>query len=168
VKRFEFSLDRLLRVKRQLERLAELEQRRAQEAVEAARATLQGFRDQLDRVSAQFSAAVGQAMPPHQWAFAADMAERLGCSIRQSEQDVATAEQKLLVAAQERAQLATEVEAISTLRQQQWTLWKQEAQKADQDRLDEVGLRLWQLARDEDGIGAEGGPTVPDGTGAVA
>jgi flagellar FliJ protein len=155
VKRFEFSLDRLLRVKRQLERLAEHEQQRAQNAVELARATLQGFRDQLDRVSDQFSAAVGHAMPPHQWAFASDMAERLGRSIGQSEQEVSTAEQKLFVAAQERAQLATEVEAISTLRQQQWTLWKQEAQKADQDRLDEVGLRLWQLARDEDESRAE-------------
>jgi flagellar export protein FliJ len=161
VKRFEFSLDRLLRVKRQLERLAELEQRRAQDAVEAARATLQGFRDQLDRVSDQFSAAVGRAMAPHQWAFASDMAERLGRSIRQSEQEVAAAEQKLLVAAQERAQLATEVEAISTLRQQQWALWKQEAQKADQDRLDEVGLRLWQRTRDEEQEGAGTEETAP-------
>jgi flagellar protein FliJ len=149
VKRFEFSLDRLLRVKRQLERLAELEQRRAQEAAEAARATLQGLRDQLARISDQFSASIGRAMAPQQWASASDLAERLGKSIHLSEEEVAKAEQKLLAAAQERAQLATEVEAISTLRRQQWELWKQEAQKADQDRLDEVGLRLWQNARDE-------------------
>ena len=157
MKRFEFSLDRLLRVKRQLERLAELEQLRALGAVEQARATLDGFRAQLDRVSEQFSAAIGRAMPPQQWAFASDMAERLGRSISQSEQEVATAEQKLLVAAQERAQLATETEAISNLRQQQWELWKQEAQRADQDRLDEVGLRVWQLARDEEAAAAEDG-----------
>src|SRR5438309_2195346 len=47
VKRFEFSLDRLLRVKRQLERVAELEQRRAQDATEQARAKLDALRDQL-------------------------------------------------------------------------------------------------------------------------
>ena len=149
MKRFEFSLDRLLRVKRQLERLAELEQRRALEATEQARAALQGLRDQLTRISDQFAASVGRAMMPYQWASASDLAERLGKSIHGAEQDVAQAEQKLLTAAQERAQLATEVEAISTLRQQQWDLWRQEAQKADQDRLDEVGLRLWQNARDE-------------------
>jgi flagellar protein FliJ len=149
VKRFEFSLDRLLRVKRQLERLAELEQRRAQDAAEQARAKLEALRDQLTRISDRFAAAVGRAMTPHQWASSYDMTERLGRSIHVSEEEVAQAEQKLLVAAQERAQLATEVEAISTLRQRQWELWRQEAQKADQDRLDEVGLRLWQSARDE-------------------
>jgi flagellar FliJ protein len=150
VKRFEFSLDRLLRVKRQLERLAELEQRRAQDAAEQARARLDGFRDQLARISDRFAAAVGRAMTPVQWASASDLAERLGQSIHLSEEEVARAEQKVLVAAQERAQLATEVEAISTLRRQQWDQWRQEAQRADQDRLDEVGLRVWQQnARDE-------------------
>ncbi len=165
MKRFEFSLDRLLRVKRQLERLAELEQRRAQTAVEQARTALQGHRDQLARVSDQFSAAIGRAMPCHQWAFASDMAERLGRSIGQSEQEVAAAEQTLIVAAQERAQLATEVEAIATLRRQQWELWRQEAQKADQERLDEVGLRLWQRARDDDEADA---PPAPGPAEAVA
>jgi flagellar export protein FliJ len=162
VKKFEFSLDRLLRVKRQLERLAELEQRRAQEAVEQARAALGAFQDQLARISDQFSRAVGRAMTPHQWVSASDMAERLGNSIRLAEQEVTQAEQKLLTASQERAQVAVEVEAISTLRGQQWELWRQEAQKADQDRLDEVSLRLWRAARDEAEVAA--GPAA----GAVA
>jgi flagellar protein FliJ len=150
LKRFEFSLDRLLRVKRQLERLAELEQRRAQDAVEQARAVLEGLQDQLTRISDQFAQAIGRPMTPHQWVSASDMAERLGTSIHTAEEEVTHTEQKLLSAAQERAQLATEVEAISILRQKQWDAWKQEAQKADQDRLDEVGLRLWQNARDEE------------------
>lgn len=149
MKRFEFSLERLLRVKRQQERLAELEQRRAQDAAEQARARLDAFRDQLSRISDCYTAAIGRAMTPLQWASASNMAERLGHSIRASETEVTSAEQKLLTAAQERAQLATEVEAIRTLREQQWTAWRQEAQKADQDRLDEVGLRLWQKQQDE-------------------
>lgn len=149
MKRFEFSLDRLLRVKRQLERLAELEQSRALGAAEQARATLQGLREQLTRIADRFAASVGRAMAPQQWASASDMTERLGNSIHLSEREVAQAEEKLLAAAQERAQLATEVEAIATLRRQQWDLWRQEAQKADQNQIDEVGLRLWQTARDE-------------------
>jgi flagellar FliJ protein len=157
VKRFEFSLDRLLKVKKQLERLAELEQSRARDVVERAQANLRGLEDQLAAVSGRFAAAVGSAMTPSQWASASDMAERLGQSIRQAEQDVEAAEQKLMAASQERAQIATEVEALATLRQQQWERWQQEAQKADQERLDELGLRRWQEARG----GAVGGPQAP-------
>lgn len=149
MKRFEFSLERLLRVKRHQERLAELEQRRAQDVVEQARARLDGFRDQLARISDGFVAAVGRAMTPLQWASASNMAERLGDCIRASESEVAQAEHKLMAAAQERAQLATEVEAIVTLRRQQWDAWRAEAAKADQERQDEVGLRLWRKAQDE-------------------
>lgn len=149
MKRFEFSLERLLRVKRQQERLAELEQRRAQDAAEQARAKLDAFLGQLSGISDRYAAAIGRVMTPMQWASASDMAERLGHSIRASEAEVTNAEQKLLSAAQERAQLATEVEAIRTLREQQWSAWRQEAQKADQDRLDEVGLRLWQQQQDD-------------------
>src|SRR5581483_8549550 len=72
VKRFEFSLDRLLKVKRQLERLAELEQHRAREAVDRARAVLEDLRGQLNRVSEQFAASVGRPMAAHQWSAAAD------------------------------------------------------------------------------------------------
>lgn len=147
MKRFEFSLDRLLRVKKQLEHIAELEQRRAQEATERARATLRALRDQLDRISDQISASVGRTMAPQQWASAAVMAEHVGVSIQASEQEVATAEQRLHVAAQERAQLATEVEALSTLRRQQVEKWQYEAQKADQNQLDELIQQRWQAAQ---------------------
>jgi len=149
VKQFEFSLDRLLKVKQQLERLAEMEQLRAREAVERARTNLKEFQDQLCRVAEQLHSSVGQAMPPFQWASVCEMADRLGNSIRTSEQEVAVTEQKLQVAAQERAQIATEVEALTNLRQQQWMQWRQDAQKADQDRLDEIGMRQWQAARGE-------------------
>lgn len=150
MKRFEFSLDRLLKVKKQLERLAELEQNRAREAVDVARAKLEALKEQLARVSDQFAASVGRAMAPYQWAAAADMSERIGQSIRTGEDEVTAAEEKLLRVAQERAALATEVEALSTLREQQWDQWKQEAKKADQDRLEDVTLRLWMKAQDTD------------------
>lgn len=148
MKRFEFSLDRLLKVKKQQERLAELAQHRAREAADQARARLAELRGQLDRVADQYAAAVGRAMTPTQWASASDLSERLGRSIRAGEEEVAAAEEALAAAAQERAAVATEVEAISTLRQQQWDKWRQEAKQADQDRLDEVGLRRW-MAKQE-------------------
>ncbi len=152
MKRFEFSLDRLLRVKRQLEHVAELEQLRAQHAVEIARATLGGLQDHLTRISDQFSASIGRAMAPQQWAGASVMAERVGQSIRASEQEVAEAEKQLHSAAQERAQLATEVEALATLRRQQLEKWQQEAQKADQETLDELVQRRWQNDQSEPAV----------------
>jgi flagellar protein FliJ len=157
VKQFDFSLDRLLKVKRQLERLAEMEQMRAREAVDRARASLQELRNQLTRVADQLNASVGRPMAPYQWTSVYDMADRLGQSIRTSEHEVEKTGQKFLTAAQERAQIATEVEALASLRQQQLTQWQQEAQKADQDRLDELGMRQWQAARSE----SMGGPQSP-------
>lgn len=147
MKRFVFSLERLLRVKRQLERIAELEMRRAQEATEKARAQLQALRDQLDSLSNKISASVGRVMPPQQWAAASGMAERVGVSIQASEREVTAAEQRLLAAAQERTQLATEVEALSTLRRQQAEKWQQEVQKYDQNQLDEMVQQRWQAAQ---------------------
>lgn len=147
MKRFEFSLDRLLKTKQQLERLAEMELLRAREAADSARAHLSGLQAQLARAADQFGAAVGRAMAPHQWAAASDLTERLGRSIQAAEQGVAEADGKLNAAARERGQLATEVEALTTLRQQQWDQWRHDAQRADQDRLDEVGLRRWMAAR---------------------
>lgn len=147
MKRFEFSLDRLLRVKRQLEHIAELEQKRAQDAAERAHATLLALHAQLDRISDQISASVGRVMAPQQWASASGMAERVGVSIRASEKEVVESEQRLHAAAQERAQLATEVEALATLRRQQVDKWQQEAQKADQNQLDELVQQRWQAAQ---------------------
>ncbi|MCS6866416.1 MAG: flagellar FliJ family protein [Gemmataceae bacterium] len=150
MKRFEFSLERLLRVKQQLERLAELEQQRAVQAVEQARAAVEHIRTQLARIAESFTQAIGRTMTPQQWVCAADMAERLGHALRTAEQELTSAEQRLLTAAQERAQLATEVEAIATLRRQHWEQWRREAAKADQQQLDEVSLRLWHRRPDDD------------------
>lgn len=146
MKRFEFSLERLLNVKRQLERLAELEQQRAREAVDRARTRLDVLQEQLARVSEQLTASIGQPMASHQWATASELSERLGHSIHQAEREVQAAEEKYTAAARQRAQVATEVEALDTLRQQQWEQWRQEAQQQDQSRLDELGLRQWLAA----------------------
>lgn len=149
MKRFEFSLDRLLQVKRQLERIAELEQNRAREAVDAARNELQHLHDQLRRVSDHFESSIGRALSPSQWSAATNLSERLGDSIQVSQREVDHRESELLVKSRERAQLATEVEALDTLRRQQWDQWKREAQVADQERLDEFVQREW-MARERD------------------
>jgi flagellar FliJ protein len=146
VKRFEFNLDGMLRVKRQLERLAELEVQKAQQRVADAVARVHALTDQLAKASDRISARVGQAMAAGEWAAAFERADRLGQQIAAAKNDLTTAEQALESARRERVQVATEVEALSTLRGQQWEQWRQEVAAADQERLDELGLRRWMAA----------------------
>lgn len=147
MKKFEFHLDGLLRVKRQLEHLAELEQQKAQQRVADAAAKVAALTDQLAKASDHMAGRVGQAMAAGEWAAAFVRAERLGEQIAAAKQEVFAAEQVLETARRERVQVATEVEALSTLRGQQWEKWRQEVAAADQERLDELGLRRWQAAQ---------------------
>ncbi len=158
MKKFEFSLDRLLKVKRQLERLAEMEQQRTQEAVERAQANLLDLREQLARMADQLTASIGRPMASFHWTSVCDLADRLSHSIAASEREVAQAESNHEAATEKRKQISREVEGLAKLREQQWTQWRQEAQKADQDRLDELGMRKWQAARGETMGGAPSSP----------
>jgi flagellar protein FliJ len=154
VKKFEFHLDGLLRVKRQLEHLAELEQQKAQQRVADAAARVTSLTDQLAKASDHMAGRVGQAMAAGEWAAAFERADRLGEQIAAAKADVLAAEQVLDTARRERVQVATEVEALSTLRGQQWEQWRQEVAAADQERLDELGLRRWMAAQATARIGA--------------
>jgi flagellar FliJ protein len=147
VKRFEFNLDGVLRVKKQLERLAELEQQKAQQAVADARARADELKQRLTSAADSMAARVGQAVDASRWVTAYELTERLGQQIDAAETDLQFAEKKLSDARTERARVASEVEALRTLRQQQWDKWRQEAEKAGQEQLDEVGLRRWMAAR---------------------
>jgi flagellar protein FliJ len=147
VKKFEFHLDGLLRVKRQLENLAELEQQKAQLRVADAVAVVDALTAQLAQASDHMAGRVGHAMAAGEWAAGFERADRLGQQIVAARNDLATAEQALESARRERVQVATEVEALSTLRGQQWEQWRQEVAAADQERLDELGLRRWMAAQ---------------------
>ena len=143
MQQFVFPLERLLQVKRQLERQAELAQCRARQAVDEARVELLRLREQLQRISQQMVAQVGCVLAAEQWGITAELSERLAQAIAAAETHLKEAEQHYQRTAQLRQQLATEVETLQTLRQQHWELWRQQVQKADQQRLDELGLRRW-------------------------
>lgn len=147
MKRFEFSLDRVLKVKRQLERVAEMEQLRARAAADAAHAALADRRRELARSADRLAASVGSALTPLQWATAATAAERLSQLLREAEAAATTADAKLAAAIDARAKIAKDVEALATLRQEHWDEWTREARVATQTQLDEVGLRRWMAAR---------------------
>lgn len=151
MKRFEFPLDRLLAVKRQLERAAEQDQLRARRALDDARAAAARLHADLARVADHLAGTVGTAVPPAKWAAAAEASDRLGRAIAAAEAEVAAAEARLAEAARKRTELAAEAEALATLRRQRWDEWRRDAQRADQADLDELGLRRWQAALPEAG-----------------
>jgi flagellar protein FliJ len=147
VKRFEFSLDRLLKVKRQLESLAELEQQKAESAVQEAHAVVAQLQEQLARVAEGVNGHVGHAMSPHQWVNAYQLSDRLGQSLAIAEQVAEKAELRWTEARRERAQVAAEVEALDTLQHQQKEKWQREYEAANQEQLDDIGLRRWMAAQ---------------------
>jgi flagellar protein FliJ len=143
MKRFEFHLDGLLRVKRQLENLAQLEHQKAERRVGECAARVEYLKGMLAKASDGMAAKVGQAMAVGEWAAAFERAERLGHQIGQAADELRAAELHLDGTRQEKVQVSTEVEAISTLRGQQWEQWRQEVAAADQERLTELSLRRW-------------------------
>lgn len=145
--RFAFPLDRLLKVKRQLEKLAEAKLRRAQEARDAARAAAHELRERQAGVSAYMTDSLGRGFDPTRWAAASDLSEQIGTQIAAADAAVLAAAAEFDRAAAARTEAATEVEALTTLRRQQFEKWRDDAAKAAQEQLDEVGLRRWQAAK---------------------
>lgn len=143
MQRFEFSLDRVLKVKRQLEALAEREQRRAQLAADAARARAAALRRQLAEVAQAMADRLGQATAPHQWLAAFETSERLGEAIAAADRHVDECDARLEAAARERAQAAGEVQALDTLRQQQFDAWQRTYRQAEQDAADDLTVQRW-------------------------
>jgi flagellar FliJ protein len=147
VKRFRFSLDTLLRVKKQREQLAEARVAQARLEVEACQGRLARLQDALQEVARRLESALGSALPAESWAGTFEQSARLERAIRAAEYRLAQAEVALRDAIQARTRLTTEVEALDTLKQQHWDLYRQDMQRAEQERLDEVGLRLWLRAQ---------------------
>lgn len=147
MQRFEFSLERVLKVKRQLEELAEREQRRAQVASDAAHARAAALRRQLAEISEAMAQRIGQITAPHQWLMGFESSERLGQAILVADQHAEDCDAKLEAATRERGQLAGEVQALETLRQQQLDAWQRTYQQAEQDSADDLTVQRWTAAR---------------------
>lgn len=149
MKRFEFPMDRVLKVKTQLKRIAELEEARANQAVLAARVVVDGLKVEQVRMADALGGKLGQGVSPCQWVNAFELSENLSRQLAAAEQHARAAEAKLTAAHAERRAVAGEVEALTSLRQERWDEWKREREAKTQDQLDEVSLRQWLTAQAE-------------------
>lgn len=149
MQRFEFRLERVLKVKQQRERLAEMRQKQARVALDAARADVAALNDQIARNAASYEARLGR--PEESGALLAlwQQSARFADQMSLLEARVRQAAGHYEEASAARAQIATEVEALLGLRRQKWEEHRLLAQRAQQEQLDDVGMRRWRAGRQD-------------------
>jgi hypothetical protein len=148
VQRFEFRLERVLKLKKQREWLAELHQKQARVALEAARAEVAAIEEQVARSAAALAAGLAGAADDPSWLARHQQAVRLGPILELAEAKAREAEVHYQKASAARTQIAGEVEALLHLRGQEWQEHRQALLRAQQEQLDEVGMRLWRAGQD--------------------
>ncbi|HWG43755.1 MAG TPA: hypothetical protein VN688_13285 [Gemmataceae bacterium] len=160
MKRFHFRLERVLSVKVQRERLAEMRQRQAQARREEARAECVRIEEQLNQTTASASAKLRAAAILGTWQAHYAQAVALGELLAAAQRRADEAEAQLQEANRLRIQASLEVEALRALRAREWQSYRKEAARQQQNNLDELGLRRWLAAREE---GPFGSPDAPEG-----
>jgi flagellar export protein FliJ len=146
MKRYEFRLQRILRLKQQRERQAELGQQKATLTLEKARAEAALLAGRLAETAEAIERQIGRSVPPDSWMARYHHAAQIGRALQGAELRVRHAEQRLRDAAVKRAAISIEVEALRTLERQQWDEHVDDANRRAQDDLDEIGLRRWKTA----------------------
>ena len=147
MKRFQFRLQRVLKLKQQRERQAELVQQKARLALEQARGEVRVLAERLAESAAAIEKDIGQTIPPDSWMARYHHAAQIGRALEAAEARARHAEERLQEAQRKRARIATEVEALRTLERQEWDKHIDESKRSQQENLDEIGLRRWQAAQ---------------------
>jgi flagellar export protein FliJ len=144
VRRFQFGLERVLKVKHQREKIAEARLAQARVALEAAQDRVAELGREIVLAGEALNRLVGRVLTAEVWAQTFDHSARLGAALETAEGLAARAQRVFDEAAEARKAIATEVEALKTLKQQKWEVYKDEVQRAEQIRLDEISMRGWQ------------------------
>lgn len=147
MQRFEFRLERVLKLKQQRHRLAEFHQQQARARLDAALAAVAALQDEIVETSAAAARGLAEAIGRQLWTAHQERVRLLSQTLEVAEVQSREAEQELARADARRRQIATEVEVLLNLRHQQWQGYCQEVARAQQEQLDELGLRRWLSAR---------------------
>lgn len=148
MQRFEFRLERVLKLKKQRQWLAELRQKQARAALDAARAEVAALHELVARSAAALAAALPGAADDPAWLTRQQQSLRLAPLIERAEGKAREADVHYQKASAERTQIATEVEALLHLRGEEWRAHRLEVLRVQQEQLDEVGMRLWRAGQD--------------------
>ena len=149
MRRFQFTLERVLKLKEQRERMAELRQKQARAALEMARRVVASIWTQLEQNAEALEVKVGTSIATGPWLAHYQHAAQLGQALEAADANLRRATQELRQASAQRVQITQEVEALRHLRHQQWQDHWQETMRQEQIRLDELGMRRWQAVQAE-------------------
>jgi flagellar export protein FliJ len=147
MKRFHFRLERVLSLKEQRERQAEMKQRQARARWEQARQECLRIEEELARTAANTGARLREAAALGTWRAYYEQATRLGELLTAARLRLAEAEKLLQEANRLRIQAAQEVETLRALRTNEWQSYRKEAARQQQNKLDELGLQRWLAAK---------------------
>ncbi len=161
MKRFHFRLERVLSVKEQHERSAEIRQQQARARLEEARAECTRIEEQLDRTTANASAKLREAATLGTWQAHYEQAAVLGERLAAARLQANEAQAQLQEANRLRIQASLEVEALRALCAREWQNYLREAARQQQNNLDELGLQRWLAAQ---GAGPFGSRDTPEGS----
>jgi flagellar protein FliJ len=150
VKRFEFRLEKVLKLKRQRQRLAELRQQQAQLVVDGIRQEIVKLQADLKTTAASLEGHIGRPMTAGEWVSLYEHTGRLGKILKAKEERLEQAERDLRAALAQRTKITTEVEALLALHDQQWQAHWQDTLSAEQAHLEDQAMRRWHAARAAD------------------
>ena len=160
MKRFQFHLQRVLVLKEQRERLAELRQQQARARRDEAQAECLRMEQQLAQTTANAARRLREAAALGTWQAHYEQAAALGEMLAAAQRRVVEAEKLLQEANRLRIQAAREVETLRDLRAREWQDYRKQAARQRQNNLDELGLQRWLAARS---AGPFGSPDTAEG-----
>lgn len=147
MKRFYFRLQRVLSLKEQRERMAELRQQQARAGLEAIRAECIHIEDEMQRLATDAAARLRESATLGTWQAHYEQAAFLSDVLTAAQRRAAEAEAQLQEANRLRIQASLEVEALRSLRTREWQDYRKEAARQQQNNLDELGLQRWRANR---------------------
>lgn len=160
MKRFQFRLQRVLALKEQRERLAELRQQQARTRWDDARTECLRIEEQLTQTTANAARRLREAAVLGTWQAHYEQAAALGELLAAAQRRLIEAEKLLQEANRLRIESALEVETLRDLRAREWQDYRKQAARQQQNNLDELGLQRWLAARD---VGPFGSPDTAEG-----
>lgn len=147
MKRFQFRLERVLALKEQRERLAEIRQQQARARWEEARAECDRIEEQLARMAAKTAEKLREAATLGTWQAHYVQATHLDILLTAAQRRLDEAEKLLQEMNRLRIQAAQEVETLRLLRAKEWQEYRKDAARQQQNKLDELGLQRWLAGR---------------------
>jgi flagellar export protein FliJ len=147
VKRFRFRLERVLKLKQQRRRVAELVLRQASLALQQARTAVFGLTEDLRKKAESLETEIGSEMSAGQWLAHCEHAAQLERSLVAAERTERLAADKVRDSAAICTRLSTEVEALESLRRQQWQQHSEDTQSEYQRDMDALAMIRWERGK---------------------